>query len=163
MKRAAQMLRRGLFAPALVCDRVILDFDLRHRRRFVFSTETSRKILLDLPEATHVRDGDALVLSDGSLVLVIAEPEPLLEISADDPSLLIRIAWHLGNRHLPTQLMSSALRIRADHVIAEMVRGLGGQVAPVLAPFDPEGGAYDSELHHDASDDPFQHADRVLP
>jgi urease accessory protein len=158
MQRADKILRNGSFVPALARDRVILDFDRRHRRRAVLSTQGKHEVLLDLPEATHIRDGDALVLADSSLVLVSAEPEPLLEITAANRDVLIRIAWHLGNRHLPTQLMGASLRIRADHVIAVMVRGLGGEATSILAAFDPEGGAYQSENLHSHAKDLFSHA-----
>jgi urease accessory protein len=158
MERAAHILRKGSFVPALAHDRVILDFDRRHRRRVVLSTQGQRDVLLDLPQAMHIRDGDALVLGDISLVVVVAEPEPLLEITAQNRDVLIRIAWHLGNRHLPTQLMGACLRIRADHVIADMVRGLSGEVTPILAAFDPEGGAYESENAHSHAKDLFSHA-----
>ena len=98
--------------------------------------------LLDLPEATFLRHGDALMLEDGRLVEVLAAPEPLLEIRCNDPLHLARIAWHLGNRHLPTQLFPKYLRIRRDHVIADMATKLGAHVIEIEAPFDPEGGAY---------------------
>src|SRR5258708_1046167 len=82
MQRADHILRKGSFVPALAHDRVILDFDRRHRRRVVLSTEGQRDVLLDLPQAMHIRDGDALVLGDSSLVIVAAEPGPLLGINA---------------------------------------------------------------------------------
>jgi len=145
MQRAQQILRKDSFDPSFASDSIALDFDGRHRRRLVLSTEKKHDILLDLPEAAHMRDGDALALGDGSLVVVTAKPESLLEITAP-PDLLMRIGWHLGNRHLPVQFLNGALRIRADHVIANMVRTLGGRIAPVAAPFDPESGAYAS--HH---------------
>lgn len=123
-------------------DTVVLDFDDRHRRRMAMTGTRGLAFLLDLPTAVALRGGDALVLDDGRLVEVVAAPEPLLEIRGRDPQHLVRLAWHLGNRHLPTQLMAKALRIRRDHVIADMVRGLGGKVVEIEAPFDPEGGAY---------------------
>ena len=100
------------------------------------------EFLLDLEHAVALRGGDALVLEDGRLVEVVAAPEPLVEIRGADPVHLVRIAWHLGNRHLPTQIAGKGLRIRRDHVIEEMVRGLGARVIEIEAPFDPEGGAY---------------------
>ena len=141
MQRAQRILRKDSFDPTLASDSIALDFDGRHRRRLVLSTEKKRYILLDLPVTAHMRDGDALSLGEGSLVVVTAKAESLLEITAP-PDLLMRIGWHLGNRHLPTQFLNSALRIRTDHVIADMVRTLGGRIAPVAAPFDPESGAY---------------------
>src|ERR1700751_2319251 len=97
--------------------------------------------------------GDAWVLEDGRLVEVVAAPEPLLEIRGRDPQHLVRLAWHLGNRHLPTQITERGLRIRRDHVIEEMLRGLGARLIEIEAPFDPEGGAYAGHAHpNDAHD-----------
>ena len=98
--------------------------------------------LLDLAETTALRGGDALRLEDGRLIEIVAAPEPLAEIVATDIATMVRIAWHLGNRHLPTQLLGGKLRIRRDHVIEAMAKGLGGRVISIEAPFDPEGGAY---------------------
>jgi urease accessory protein len=123
-------------------DTVVLDFDDRHRRRMTMTGTRGLAFLLDLEQAVALRGGDALVLEDGRLVEVVAAPEPLIEIKGADPHHLIRLAWHLGNRHLPTQLMPKALRIRRDHVIETMVRRLGARVVEIEAPFDPEGGAY---------------------
>ena len=92
--------------------------------------------------ASAIRGGDALLLDDGRLIEVIAAPEPLIEIRGADPLHLVRVAWHLGNRHLPTQIMAKGLRIRRDHVIEAMVKGLGARIIEIEAPFDPEGGAY---------------------
>lgn len=128
-------------------DTVRLDHDQRNRRRMVYTTESGRPIMLDMPRPVHLRDGDLLRLEDGALVSVEALSEALIEIHAHSTDQLVRIAWHLGNRHLPTQLLPGAdggtLRIRHDHVIAAMVEGLGGHCEAVLAPFDPEGGAYE--------------------
>lgn len=121
---------------------VTLDYDRRYRRRLRFVTDQGLEILLDLPEAIHIRGGDALALEDGSCVEVRAADEALLEISAPGPDALIRLAWHLGNRHLPVQFLPGRLRILDDHVIADMVQKLGGTAVSVAAPFDPEGGAY---------------------
>lgn len=123
-------------------DTVVLDFDDRHRRRIAMKGIRGLEFVLDLPEAIMLRSGDALALEDGRLVEVLSAPEPLLEISARDQKHLVRVAWHLGNRHLPTQITGAKLRIRHDHVIADMVRGLGAEAREIEAPFDPEGGAY---------------------
>jgi urease accessory protein len=106
--------------------------------------------LLDLENAVALRGGDALVLDDGRLVEVVAAPEPLIEIRGSDPQHLVRVAWHLGNRHLPTQITARGLRIRRDHVIEAMVKGLGARVIEIEAPFDPEGGAYAGGGHDHA-------------
>jgi urease accessory protein len=123
-------------------DTIVLDFDDRHRRRMAMTGTRGLEFLLDLENAVALRGGDALVLEDGRLIEVVAAPEPLAEIRCNDPQHLVRVAWHLGNRHLPTQIMAKGLRIRRDHVIEAMVKGLGARVIEIEAPFDPEGGAY---------------------
>ena len=142
-------------APA---DTVVLDFDDRHRRRMVMTGTRGLEFLLDLENAVALRGGDALVLEDGRLVEVVAAPEPLIEIRCNDPLHLVRVGWHLGNRHLPTQIMAKGLRIRRDHVIEAMVKGLGARVIEIEAPFDPEGGAYAGGHAHAAEADPHAHA-----
>jgi urease accessory protein len=141
-------------APA---DTVVLDFDDRHRRRMAMTGTRGLEFLLDLENAVALRGGDALVLDDGRLVEVVAAPEPLAEIRAADPQHLVRLAWHLGNRHLPTQIMGKGLRIRRDHVIEAMLKGLGARVIEIDAPFDPEGGAY-AEAHAHAVAHSHAHA-----
>jgi urease accessory protein len=138
-------------------DTVVLDFDDRHRRRMAMTGTRGLEFLLDLESAVALRGGDALVLDDGRLIEVVAAPEPLTEIRCNDPQHLIRVAWHLGNRHLPTQIMAKGLRIRRDHVIEAMVRGLGARVIEIEAPFDPEGGAYAEAFHAHA--EAHAHAD----
>src|SRR3954470_6785840 len=146
MIRATQVHRQHRWAEA-PADTVVLDFDDRHRRRMAMTGTRGLEFLLDLESAVALRGGDALVLDDGRLVEVVAAPEPLAEIRCKDPQRLVRVAWHLGNRHLPTQIMANALRIRRDHVIEAMVRGLGARVIEIEAPFDPEGGAYADAFH----------------
>ena len=150
-------------APGTVlADTVVLDFDERHRRRIAMTGTGGLAFLLDLPDAIALRGGDALVLDDGSLVEVVAAPEPLIEIRGRTPGDLVRLAWHIGNRHIPAQIMPKALRIRGDHVIEEMLRGLGAAVVEIEAPFDPEGGAYAgggqaTVDHHEHGDRPHDH------
>src|SRR5690606_879374 len=102
---------------------------------------------LDLDKATVLDDGDALKLEDGRLVAVRAAPEKLLEIRAESPVRLLKVAWHIGNRHTPAEITADAIYIADDHVLAEMVRGLGCAVARVERPFRPERGAYDHGGH----------------
>jgi urease accessory protein len=128
-------------------DTVVLDFDDRHRRRLAMTGTRGLEFLLDLESATALRGGDALLLEDGRLVEVVAAAEPLVEIRCSDPQHLVRVAWHLGNRHLPTQITGRGLRIRRDHVIEAMVKGLGARIIEIEAPFDPEGGAYAGHTH----------------
>jgi urease accessory protein len=161
MIRATQVFgqHRWSEAPA---DTVVLDFDDRHRRRMAMTGTRGLDFLLDLENAVALRGGDALVLEDGRLIEVVAAPERLAEIRGTDPQHLVRIAWHLGNRHLPTQIAGRGLRIRRDHVIEAMVKGLGARVIEIEAPFDPEGGAYasghsDAGAHAHTGDDHASH------
>jgi urease accessory protein len=137
-------------------DTVVLDFDDRHRRRMMMTGTRGLEFLLDLEHAVALRGGDALVLDDDRLVEVVAPAEPLVEIRCNDPQHLVRVAWHLGNRHLPTQITARGLRIRRDHVIEAMVKGLGARIIEIEAPFDPEGGAYagGGHAHAPASEAP---------
>ena len=147
--RARAVHPAGTWDTAAETDSVLLDYDQRHRRRIVLTTERGREVLLDLPRAARLRHGDGLVLDGGGIVRVAARPEPLAEIHAHDGGLLVRIAWHLGNRHLPAQFVGDRIRIRVDHVIEEMVERLGGHVAHLEAAFDPESGAYaGGQSHH---------------
>jgi urease accessory protein len=139
-------------------DTVVLDFDHRHRRRLRMQGEGGLDFLLDLPEAVAIRDGDGLLLEDGRIVAVKASAEPLLEVRAADTGRLVRLAWHLGNRHLPVQIAAERLLIREDHVIEAMLVALGAAVTHVEAPFDPEGGAYEGGGHgHDHHGDGDHH------
>jgi urease accessory protein len=150
MRRAIAVHKGGHWPEEAAIDRVILAFVDRHRRRLRLVTESGSPFLLDLPRVQHLADGDGLELDDGGYVRVCAAPERVLEIEADGPAELLRVAWHLGNRHLPVQALDGKLRIRDDHVIAQMVEGLGGRITRLSAPFDPETGAYAGAEHgHD--------------
>jgi len=100
------------------------------------------RFLLDLAEGRLLAHGAALQLDDGRLIEVLARPEPLMEVRAADAAALLRLAWHIGNRHLTAQIEPDRLLIRRDHVIAGMLEGLGALIQDVTAPFSPEGGAY---------------------
>jgi urease accessory protein len=145
--RVEAVLPAGSWDPAKEIDRVLIDYDRRFRRRIVLDTVMGAEILIDLPQAVRLRDGDGLAVASG-IVRVCAQAEDLMEIHAHEDGKLIRIAWHLGNRHLPVQLLGDRIRIRADHVIEDMVEGLGGHVDRIKAPFDPEAGAYAGGGHH---------------
>lgn len=135
---------------------VTLAWDDRHRRRILLESDQGVSFLLDLHRPARLAEGDGLLLDDGRIIRVIAAPEPVLEIRAGSSS-LTRLAYHLGNRHLDLEIAAEVLVIRADPVIADMVRHLGGTVAAVTRPFTPEPGAYDGEAapsghghhHHD--------------
>jgi urease accessory protein len=145
--QVAEILPAGSWDTTREVDRVLIDYDRRFRRRIVLPTVLGAEVLIDLPQAVRLRDGDGLEVASG-VVRVCAQAEDLMEIHAHDDSDLIRIAWHLGNRHLPVQLLGDRIRIRSDHVIGEMVEGLGGHVDRIQAPFDPEAGAYSGGGHH---------------
>jgi urease accessory protein len=142
MRRAIAVHSRGAWRQEAATDTVTLAYLDRHRRRIRLVADSGAAFLLDLPRAQHLADGDGLELNDGGYLAVRAAPEPVIEIAAADPPTLLRIAWHLGNRHLPLQVAGEGLRIRDDRVIAAMVAGLGGRITRRDAPFDPETGAY---------------------
>jgi len=146
MERAIAHFHGSHWPSELAEDGVTLAFDDRHRRRIRLHTDKGEEILLDLPKAIAMAHGDGLRISDGRWLAVRAAPEALLEIRCPTPLALLRMAWHLGNRHLPTDVTAERLRIRPDHVIKAMVRGMGAKVVEVIEPFQPEGGAYDDHV-----------------
>ena len=119
-------------------DHVALSYDDRFLRRKVLTTAAGLRFLVDLPQTTSLGHGDLLELDDGRLIAVRAAPEALLAVRGD----LVRLAWHIGNRHSPCQIEADRLLIPADKVLAEMLALLGADVSEVSAPFTPEGGAY---------------------
>jgi urease accessory protein len=141
MQRVIDIRRVGLWNSKAAVDRVVLDSNDRNRRRVVLAGERGTALLIDWPQPVMLRDGDGLVLDDGAIVAVVGELETLAEIDARSPLTLMRLAWHLGNRHADVQILGDRLRIRRDHVLEEMAAGLGASVTPVEAPFDPEAAA----------------------
>jgi len=127
-------------------DTITLDETARHRRRVLLVSDAGIEFLLNFPETRLLKHGDGLMLSDGRVIEVLAAPEKLYRVKGRDPLHLLRLAWHMGNRHLPSQIKERHILIRRDHVIKEMLQGLGADVTEIDAPFDPEGGAYDG--HH---------------
>jgi len=157
MLRATEIAAAGQWA-APCADVVRLDYDHRTRRRIALRCVGGLEFLLDLPRAPVLHAGDGLKLEDGRIIAVEAAAECLLEITCKDARALARIAWHLGNRHLAAEIEARVIYIRNDHVIADLVRGLGAQVRCLERPFNPEGGAYGgsaasgqshSHTHHD--------------
>ena len=142
MLRATNLIRKSAFGGRIAIDSITLDRQSRYRRRVLLNTDRGHELLLDLPEATYMAHGDALELGNGTFIKIVAAPEDLLEIHAHGPLELARIAWHIGNRHTPAEITPAAIYIQPDHVLAEMVTGLGGHVHRVMRPFEPEGGAY---------------------
>jgi len=123
-------------------DTITLDETARHRRRMKMVSDGGIEFLLDLADARLLRHGDGLQLDDGRVIEVRAVPEDLMEIRGRDGRHLLALAWQIGNRHLAAQIMPDRILIRRDHVIRDMLEGLGATVTGTSAPFDPEGGAY---------------------
>ena len=139
-----------------VAGRLTLDYEGRFLRRKRLVTETGEAVLVDLAETVSVDAGDAFLAEDGRLFVIDAAPEPLLQIQGA----LVRLVWHIGNRHTPCQVAADHVLIRHDHVLAKMLEGLGAEVTPVMAPFRPEGGAYGhgrTHGHSHGSEDPHHH------
>jgi urease accessory protein len=145
--RATEVLPSGKWPDDQAADRLVLNYDERHRRRLRYVAVGGTTFLLDLPRAAVLRAGDGLRLEEGSIVGVEASPEQLVEVTAPDTAALVRLAWHIGNRHLPAQLEPRRILIRADAVIENMLHGLGATVKHVMEPFTPEAGAYDTGTH----------------
>jgi urease accessory protein len=139
MRRVISIKPAGQWDAAVAVDRVVLDADDRQRRRVVFTGEGGTVCLLDLAKPVTLRDGDGLVLDDGSVLRIAGVAEPLVELGTRTPGDFVRLAWHLGNRHTDVQLVGDRIRIRRDHVLEGMASGLGASIAPLEAPFDPEG------------------------
>jgi urease accessory protein len=147
MPRATSVVRRVAVKPERIADSITLDHGDRHRRRIALAGENGLAFLLDLADATVLDDGDAVKLEDGRLIQVKAAPERLIEIRTASPLRLMKVAWHIGNRHIPCEITEDALYIAEDHVLVEMVRGLGASAEIVTRPFRPERGAYDHGRH----------------
>ncbi len=157
MPRAIEHFAGASWPSDDAADGLTLDFDMRHRRRLTLTTARGELILLDLPKAVAMADGDGLRLDDGRWLRVTAAQEPLAEVRCGSPQDLARIAWHLGNRHLPAEIGNGVVRIRPDHVIEAMLERLGAAVTHVQAPFQPEGGAYGGDQPHGRNDHGHDH------
>jgi urease accessory protein len=153
MLRALRLIAKASAGSANTAHTITLDRQSRYRRRVLLKTDGGADLMLDLKTATYMADGDVLELAEGGLVRVVAAPEPLLEIQAADVLALARVAWHIGNRHTPAEITPHAIYIQPDHVLEEMVTGLGAHARHVMRAFEPEGGAYGGngpllESHH---------------
>lgn len=145
LQRVVAIKQPGTFTPS---DRVVLEADERQRRRIVLTGEKGTRLLLDFEKPVALSDGDGLVLEDGSVVQVAGRAEPLIEVSADAPADLVRLAWHIGNRHTDIQFADQRFRIRRDHVLEAMLKGLGARTKDIEASFDPEPAAPHGHDHH---------------
>jgi urease accessory protein len=148
MRRLVKVALAGSWSPAEAAGSITLAFDDRNRRRLRLMTDQGEPVLLDLARPQPLAEGDGLGFENGGWLVVHAADEDVLEITAADSHHLARLAWHLGNRHLPTEILPERLRIRYDHVIEDMLTRLGARLVRRRAPFQPEGGAYGGH-HHD--------------
>ena len=133
--------------PVKPIDRAILPFDARCKSRLLVTLESGEKAALAVERGRLLRGGDRVRLDDDREIEIVAADEALLEACSDDPLAIAKAAYHLGNRHVAVQVMPNRLRFLDDHVLEQMVAGLGLSVTHIVAPFEPEGGAYG---HHHA-------------
>jgi urease accessory protein len=148
------LLLESVAAPDSVAgDRLVLAFETRCKSRLRARLASGEECGLFLPRGTVMRGGDKLLASDGRIVEVVAAPEALMEAASDDPLLIAKAAYHLGNRHVAVQILPGRLLFLRDHVLGEMLRGLGLPVAEVDGPFEPESGAYGAHGGHGHSAD----------
>jgi len=161
MRRSTSLHPAGTWPPRQASATVTLEFDDRHRRRIRLTDDAGTPFLLDLATAQTLRDGDGLALDGGGFICVRAAPEAVIDARGTTPAHTARLAWHVGNRHTPLQVLDDgALRIRDDHVLADMLEGLGAILERKRAPFSPEPGAYAAAAHeheHDRPDDHHSH------
>jgi urease accessory protein len=150
MLRVETILEAGEVASG-TGDRVVLEHDQRRVRRKLLRLESGDEALIDLPQTTTLEHHQRLRLTDGREVLVVAASELLYEIRARDAGHLLRLAWHIGNRHTPAQLDPDRILIKRDHVLQTMLEGLGAIVSNVSEPFFAEHGAYHSHGHADGN------------
>lgn len=167
MLQISKLMPQGAgLAPVLIkrAATIELDWDVRQKSRFDATDSQGRQLGIFLPRGTVVRGGDVLVAEDGSLIRVIAAPQPVLVITActqhGSPFDLTRAAYHLGNRHVPIELKPDHLKIEPDHVLADMLRAMHLTVRAATEAFEPEGGAYSATGHsHAAGEHGHDHAD----
>lgn len=150
MRRAIDVIPHGGWDAGAASATVTLAFDDRHRRRMTLKDDAGEPFLLDLDRPRLLCDGDGLVLAAGETIVVRAAAEPVADVRPPDPAAIARLAWHIGNRHAPVQVLAEGtLRIRDDAVLITMLEGLGAQISRHLAPFTPEGGAYAATHRHE--------------
>jgi urease accessory protein len=159
MRRVVRVIGAGGSDNAPRIDSIILGGDQRRVQTAHLTGVNGTLIGLMLPEPVMLRMGDALELDDGTLVDVVIEPEALIEIRGNDLTHLARLAWHLGDRHVPVQVLTNRLRMRRDAALEAMLGQLGARLTAIDAPFDPEGGAYAAQAAHDHHDHGHAHHD----
>lgn len=148
MPRATRVLSPAERGGRVVVDTVILDYAQRSAQNITVTGVKGGQFDIALAEPARLRTDDVLQLDDGTIVEVVAAPEPLLEARAADLAHLARLAWHLGDRHVPAQLFANRIRVRAEPAVEDLLKALGAKLARIEAPFDPEGGAYETAHAH---------------
>ena len=142
MIKGNKIILRKLSKGLASSDSVTLNYDNRYRRRLVLKTDGGEDFLLDLAKTTELRSGDLIELEDGRFIEVKAASEKLMKATSNEPLLILKAAWHIGNRHLSCEIQMDNLILRFDHVILHMLENLGLTLEVINQPFNPEGGAY---------------------
>jgi urease accessory protein len=157
MARASSIIGAGHRHGQPSVDTVILDYAQRNAQKANVASVKGGTIEIDLHQPMRLRTDDLLVLEDGSLVEVVAAPEALIEARAVDIARLSRLAWHLGDRHVPIQVLPNRIRALREPAIEALLVSLGAKITIIEAPFEPEGGAYASSHGHDHGHDHEHH------
>ena len=147
-------MRAGEKQPGEIIDTLLLDYDARRAPGGICTGLKGTQIEIALKTSAPIATDDCLILDDGRLIEIVARPEPLLEVRAPDTASMARLAWHLGDRHIPAQLHERRIRVRRDEVTEKLLNALVATVFAIEAPFEPESGAYAGghSHHHDAHD-----------
>jgi urease accessory protein len=156
--RATRILATGDRRDRPVVDTVILDYAQRSVQKSAVTGVKGGTFEIELAQPARLRTDDLLLLEDGGLVEVVAAAEPLIEARAADVAGLARLAWHLGDRHVPVQVLPNRIRAQRDAAIEALLKALGAKVTVIEAPFEPEGGAYESTHAHDHAHHDHDHA-----
>ncbi|MDP3332357.1 MAG: urease accessory protein UreE [Methylotenera sp.] len=143
-------------APQQADDQLVLPFDLRQKSRLRVTLTSGLEAALLLDRGTIMRGGDLLEAEDGRVVEIVAAPQAVTDVTAKTSQSLMCAAYHLGNRHVPLQVGDGWLRLEQDHVLNEMLVGLGMTTISQNAPFEPEAGAYGGGHRHGGEDDDYQ-------
>jgi urease accessory protein len=147
--------------PVKIAGALRLPFERRQKSRQRATLVSGEEVAIELPRGQVLRGGDWVVASDGRVIEVVSQPERVLHVECDTPEALARVAYHLGNRHVPVQVGPGWLRIVDDHVLARMFAALGARYSPLEAPFEPEAGAYGAGHHSHQHDDESTHGGRI--
>ena len=157
MPRATRVLAAAERHNRPVIDTVILDYGQRSAQKTTVTGIKGGVVEIDLHHPARLRTDDLLVLDNGEMVEVVAAPAPLIEARAADVAALSRFAWHLGDRHVPVQVLPNRIRARRDAAIEALLKSLGAKVTAIEAPFEPEGRAYESSQAHGHAHDHEHH------